>query len=60
MVVGVHIDDSLIASRDLAELEEFKRLLLHRFKGTNGGEVTEYLGCALIRDWKNKSISISQ
>eukprot|EP00961_Rhodomonas_salina_P204892 2765819-Rhodomonas_salina.1 len=48
IVVGVHIDDSLIACRNLNELEALKRLLLERFKGTNGGEVTEYLGCALV------------
>eukprot|EP00961_Rhodomonas_salina_P054757 735670-Rhodomonas_salina.1 len=60
IVVGVHIDDSMIACRDLAELEDFKRLLLERFKGTNGGEITEYLGCAVVRDWKKKSITLHQ
>eukprot|EP00961_Rhodomonas_salina_P022462 302121-Rhodomonas_salina.1 len=60
IVVGVHIDDSMIACCDLAELKDFKCLLLERFKGTNGGEITEYLGWAVVLDWKKKSITLHQ
>ena len=33
-------------------MAEFKTHMLERFIGTDEGEVTEYLGCALVRDRK--------
>eukprot|EP00961_Rhodomonas_salina_P042381 569630-Rhodomonas_salina.1 len=53
IVVGIHINDSLIAcaSADLGVLESFKQALFQRFKGTNEGEVHEYLGCTIKRNW---------
>eukprot|EP00961_Rhodomonas_salina_P212212 2865345-Rhodomonas_salina.1 len=60
ILLGIHIDDSLIACNDLHTLQHFKSSLLQRFQGTDEGEVTEYLGCKLIRDWENGSITISQ
>jgi hypothetical protein len=38
----------------------FKKEILTRFVGTNEGEVTEYLGCELIRDHSAKTAKIVQ
>jgi hypothetical protein len=36
-------------------MSDFKQyLLLSRFVGTDEGEVTEYLGCEIIRDRENR------
>ena len=37
----------------LSVLQQFKTDLLNRFQGTDEGEVTQYLGCQLIRDRPN-------
>ena len=36
-------------------MSRFKADLLSRFAGTDEGEVTEYLGCELVRDRKNRT-----
>ena len=38
----------------------FKKELLTRFIGTDEGEVTQYLGCELIRDRKVKTVKLVQ
>jgi hypothetical protein len=38
----------------------FKKEILTRFVGTDEGEVTEYLGCELIRDRSAKTLTIVQ
>jgi hypothetical protein len=53
--VSVHVDDCLIASKSATVMSDFKQyLLLSRFVGTDEGEVTEYLGCEIIRDRENR------
>ena len=55
LFVSAHVDDSLICCPSLSVLQQFKRDLLDRFQGTDEGEVTQYLGCQLIRDRPNRT-----
>ena len=41
-------------------MTSFKQDLLSRFVGTDEGEVTEYLGCEIIRDREAKTAKIVQ
>ena len=41
-------------------MTDFKKEILTRFVGTDEGEVTEYLGCELIRDRPAKTVKIVQ
>ena len=50
--VSAHIDDCLLSCKSLTVMAKFKALMLDRFIGTDEGEVTEYLGCELVRDRK--------
>jgi hypothetical protein len=43
------VDDCLIARKSKDIMAAFKKEILTRFIGTDEGEVTEYLGCELIR-----------
>jgi len=54
------VDDLIIASEDLATLQAVKKSILGRFKGRDLGEVTSYLNVAVVRDRKNKTLTISQ
>jgi hypothetical protein len=46
--VSAHVDD-LLSCKCLTVMAEFKAHMLDRFIGTDEGEVTEYLGCELVR-----------
>jgi hypothetical protein len=48
--VSAHVDDCLLSCKSLTVMAEFKAHMLDRFIGTDEGEVTEYLGCELVRD----------
>jgi hypothetical protein len=58
--VSAHVDDCLIACESTDIMTAFKKELLARFVGTDEGEVTEYLGCELIRDRSAKTAKIVQ
>eukprot|EP00961_Rhodomonas_salina_P240269 3246507-Rhodomonas_salina.1 len=58
--MSAHIDDTLILCEDLTTLQKFKALMLARFEGTNEGDVTEYLGCEVIRDRSKKTLCLRQ
>jgi hypothetical protein len=58
--VSAHVDDCLIACKSKDIMAAFKKEILTRFIGTDEGEVTEYLGCELIRDRSAKSATIVQ
>jgi len=58
--VSAHVDDCLIACKSKDIMSTFKKEILTRFIGTDEGEVTEYLGCELIRDRAAKSATIVQ
>jgi hypothetical protein len=49
--VSAHVDDSLICCPSLMVLQQFK----DDMQGRDEGEVTQYLGCQLIRDRPNST-----
>ena len=55
MYVSAHVDDCLLSCKSPDVMSKFKRDLLSRFVGTDEGEVTEYLGCELVRDRKTRT-----
>ncbi len=48
--MSTHVDDCLIVCKSATIMSAFKQDLFSRFVGTDEGEVTEYLGCEIIRD----------
>jgi hypothetical protein len=55
------VDDCLlIACKSKDIMAAFKKEILTRFVGTDEGQVTEYLGCELIRDRSAKTAKIVQ
>jgi len=58
--VSAHVDDCLIACKSAGIMATFKKELLTRFVGTDEGEVTQYLGCELIRDRKARTAKLVQ
>ena len=52
--------DCLIAGKSADVVRMFKKELLTRFIGTDEGEVTQYLGCELIRDREAKTAKLVQ
>eukprot|EP00961_Rhodomonas_salina_P112879 1518615-Rhodomonas_salina.1 len=58
--MSAHIDDTLILCEDLDTLQRFKDSFLTRFEGTDEGEVTEYLGCDIVRDRVRGTLTIKQ
>ena len=58
--VSSHVDDCLIACKSVDVVTIFKKEILTRFIGTDEGEVTQYLGCELIRDRKAKTAKLVQ
>ena len=55
IVVSAHVDDCLLSCKSAKVMSQFKAELLSRFAGTDEGEVTEYLGCELIRNRKERT-----
>ena len=55
IVVSAHVDDCLLSCKSSTVMSKFKADLLSRFAGTDEGEVTEYLGCELVRDRKTRT-----
>jgi len=49
------VDDCLLSCKSLTVMAEFKAHMLERLIGTDEGEVTEYLGCVLVRDRKART-----
>ena len=58
--VSAHVDDCLLSCKSADVMTRFKKDLLSRFVGTDEGEVTEYLGCQLVRDRKARTGSLVQ
>ena len=52
--------DCLITGKSTDVVRMFKKELLTRFIGTDEGEVTQYLGCELIRDREAKTAKLVQ
>jgi hypothetical protein len=60
VIVPVHVDDLIIASKSLKVIEEFVSQLSLRFKLRDQGPIGSFLGVKLERDYKNNTISLSQ
>jgi len=58
--VSAHVDDCLIPCKSADIMATFKRELLTRFVGTDEGEVTQYLGCEVIRDRTARTAKLVQ
>jgi hypothetical protein len=58
--ISVHVDDYLIACKSADNMATFKREFLTRFVGTGEGEVTQYLGCQVIRDRTARTANLVQ
>jgi hypothetical protein len=50
--LSAHVDDCFLSCKLPDVVSKFKKDLLRRFVGTDEGEVTEYLGCELVRKRK--------
>ena len=60
IMLSAHIDDNLITAETTQVLEQFKRDFLSRFKGTDEGEVSQYLGCEFVRDRARRTGELKQ
>jgi hypothetical protein len=58
-VVGVHVDDTLIVTRNDEEAEIIRKALMDRYKAEMG-ELTYYCGIKIERDLKSKRTFMSQ
>lgn len=60
VIVGLYVDDLLIAARRLHKIHDFKRELSDRFKIKDLGEAKRILGIRITRDRKNRTIYLDQ
>jgi len=60
VVMLVYVDDILVASRSLGEVQRAKRELLERFAGRDLGEAGVYLGIEIVRDRAERTITLTQ
>jgi transposase InsO family protein len=58
--IAVYVDDLLIAGPSKEEIQELKNALSGRFQMTDLGPCSHYLGMAVTRDRKNRTIRFSQ
>ena len=56
----LYVDDMLLASSNLTQLQDVKNSILNRFKGKDLGKATRYLNIDIHRDRGNRTIKISQ
>jgi len=56
----VYVDDLLVAAPSLDMVNAVKTSILKTYEGRDLGEGTLFLGIAITRDRKNKSLKISQ
>lgn len=60
LIVAVYVDDLLIFSKDKEEIKSLEERLKKQFKIRNLGEVSEFLGMKIERDYKQGTLSIHQ
>ena len=58
--VLVYVDDILVFSKDKAKTLHFYEAMAQRFKMTNEGELSHFLGMEIERDRKNRTIKLHQ
>jgi transposase InsO family protein len=60
LIIPVHVDDLIIASKSKSAISEFKHELAKRFKLKDNGPTSFFLGVKLTRDRASRTISLSQ
>ncbi|KAM4061991.1 reverse transcriptase (RNA-dependent DNA polymerase) [Hirsutella rhossiliensis] len=58
--IAVYVDDLLIAGPSKEEIQKLKNALSNRFQMTDLGPCNHYLGMAVTRDRRNRTIRLSQ
>ncbi|HEV7735995.1 MAG TPA: reverse transcriptase domain-containing protein, partial [Chlamydiales bacterium] len=59
-IILVYVDDMAIFATTLELVSRFKDLIKMKYKYTDLGEIKQFLGLSIIRDRKNKTVSIDQ
>ena len=60
MIVGMHVDDGIVATNDEAMYDELIRDLQKDFTLSSHGVLEWYLGCKVIHDMENGTVKLSQ
>ena len=62
IVLATHVDDILVFAKDISLVNSLYKDLIRtsKLEVTNLGEIKEFLGIEIIRDRKNKSLTITQ
>ncbi|HEV7736248.1 MAG TPA: reverse transcriptase domain-containing protein, partial [Chlamydiales bacterium] len=60
IIVLVYVDDMAAFASVLRLILDFKNLIASKYKYTDIGEIKQFLGLSIVRDRKNKTISIDQ
>lgn len=59
-MIGMYVDDLLVAGENQEEIDQLKPALTTRFKMTNLGPVTHYLGLRIVRNLEIGTMSLTQ
>lgn len=59
VIVVVHVDDTLIRGTD-DDMRKVGKIHDKKFAMNNLGEVTRSMGCAVDREWKSETLSVTQ
>lgn len=60
LLILVYVDDLLLASTSLQQVQHIKQLLLQRFKGKDLGEAQNFLGMEIKRDRGARILTLTQ
>lgn len=60
VLVGIYVDDLVIAAKKLKDIKEFKRDFAGRFSIKDLGEIKKILGIRITRDRKRRTIYLDQ
>ncbi len=60
MIIGVYVDDLLVVEESQKEIDLLKKALTTRFKMTDLGPVTHYLGLCITRDLDEDTMFLTQ
>jgi hypothetical protein len=60
IIILVYVDDMALFATALRLITQFKKLIGSHYKYTDLGEIKQFLGLNIIRDRKNKTITIDQ
>lgn len=60
LMIGVYVDDLLVVGENQEEINQLKKALTTRFKMTDQGPVTHYLGLCIMRNLEAGTMSLTQ